>query len=173
MAGISKNSKEKGLLEKNGLYFLSGVLFTALILVFIGRRKISNKNNIAEKNTVVTEKEHSVKEKEPEFIIPDNLLEEAHEKLIEGKSSAFFAVLDSSLKKYLSMKFKVPAEELTKKRINEELDKCNVGLGTSIRLSNLMETIELNLYAPSSPINQQKEVYEKAAEVISLLNKQC
>ncbi len=77
------------------------------------------------------------------------------------------------LKKYLSAKFKVPAEELTKKRINEEMDKCNVGLGTSIRLSNLMENIELNLYAPPSSISHLKEVYEKASEVISLLDKQC
>ena len=80
----------------------------------------------------------------------------------------FISILDASLKKYLSAKFKVPAEELNKKRINEELDKCNVGLGTSLRLSSLMDNIELNLYAPPSHVNHLKEVYEKASEVISL-----
>ena len=36
-----------------------------------------------------------------------------------------------------------------------------------------MENIELNLYAPPSNINEMKEVYEKASEVVSLLDKQC
>ena len=76
------------------------------------------------------------------------------------------------LKKYLSAKFKVPAEELTKKRVIEELDKCNVGIGTSFLLSSLMEDLELNLYAPPSNVNHLKEVYEKASEVVSLLDKQ-
>ena len=66
----------------------------------------------------------------------------------------------------------MPTEELTKKRVIEELDKCNVGLGTSLRLSSLMENIELNLYTPPSDANHLKEVYEKASEVVSLLDKQ-
>ncbi|MDQ6903808.1 MAG: hypothetical protein M3139_12455, partial [Bacteroidota bacterium] len=85
---------------------------------------------------------------------------------------AFYSVLDNSFKKYLAWKFKVPAEELTKKRVTEELDKCNVGLGTSLRLSALMENIELNIYAPPSNANHLKEVYEQASEVVSLLDKQ-
>ncbi len=111
-------------------------------------------------------------ETKAEFVIPVNPLKEAHEKLMEENSAAFYHVLDASFKKYLSAKFKVPAEELTKKRMNEELDKCNVGLGTSLLLSSLMEDVEQNLYAPPSNANHLKEVYEKASEVISLLDKQ-
>ncbi len=92
---------------------------------------------------------------------------------MEENSPAFYHVLDVSLKKYLSAKFKVPPEELSRKRLSEELDNCNVGLGTSIRLNNLLENIEINLYAPPSNVNEMKQVYEKAAEVISLLDKQC
>jgi len=56
--------------------------------------------------------------------------------------------------------------------VNEELDKCNVGIGTSFLLSSLMEDLELNLYAPPSNVNHLKEVYEKASQVVSLLDKQ-
>ncbi len=56
--------------------------------------------------------------------------------------------------------------------MNEELDKRNVSLGTSLLLSSLMEDVELNVYAPPSNVNHLKKVYEKASEVISLLEKQ-
>ena len=49
--------------------------------------------------------------------------------------------------------------------------KCH-GVGTTLMLTSLLENIELNLYAPLSPTNQMQEVYEKASEVISLLDKQ-
>jgi len=84
----------------------------------------------------------------------------------------FINVLDTSLKKYLSGKFKVPVEDLTKKRLSEELDRCNVGLGTSLMLNSLIEEVEINLYAPPSTTNHLKKVFEKAAEVVSLLDKQ-
>ena len=85
---------------------------------------------------------------------------------------AFYRTLDTSLKNYLAAKFKVPANELSKKRLNEELDKCNVSLGTSLMLSSLMDEVELNLYAPPSNVNQLNSVFEKASEVVSLLDKQ-
>ena len=116
--------------------------------------------------------EENLPKEEPAFVIPESPLEDAHLQLVNENSSAFYGTLDASLKKYLSAKFKVPAEELNKKRINEEMDKRNVGLGTSLRLTSLMDTIELNLYAPASNIQHLKEVYEKASEVISLLDKQ-
>ena len=124
-------------------------------------------DQVAEKDDVKTETETKA-----EFVVPVNPLAEAHEKLMEEDSAEFYRVLDASFKKYLSARFKVPAEELTKKRLNEELDKRNVGLGTSLLLSSLMEDVEQNLYAPPSDANHLKEVYEKASEVLSLLNKQ-
>jgi hypothetical protein len=81
-------------------------------------------------------------------------------------------VLYVSLYKYLSEKLKVPVEELTKKKINESMDKCNVGVGTALLVNSLLEDIQLNLYAPVSSETQMQEVYEKASEVVSLLDKQ-
>jgi hypothetical protein len=80
--------------------------------------------------------------------------------------------LDASLKKYLSKKFQIPVNELSKKRLTEELDKCNVSLNTSLMLTSLLDEIEMNLYAPPSNANVLNNVFEKASEVVSLLDKQ-
>jgi len=159
------------IVEKYALYFIIGIISLAGIIFWI-----FNRNNTKKKSSIVTAEtdvhENKPVIEEPVFVIPESPLEEAHQQLVDENSAAFYRVLDASLKKYLSAKFKVPAEELNKKRINEELDKCNVGLGTSLRLTSLMDNIELNLYAPASNVNQLKEVYEKASEVVSLLDKQ-
>ena len=52
------------------------------------------------------------------------------------------------------------------------MDKCNVSLGTSLMLTSLMDEVEINLYAPPSNANQLNAVFEKASEVVSLLDKQ-
>ena len=114
----------------------------------------------------------SAAETADDFTIPESPLIEAHTKLMEGKETEFYMVLDASLKKYLAAKFKVPCEELTK-RLSEELDKRNVGLGTSIMLSSLLDEIEVNVYAPPSNSNHLQVVYERASEVVALLDKQC
>lgn len=167
-----QNTRGSGLvfIENYGLYLLAAVVILAILVFGFSQRKNTKKEfvetNLPAENTAQSEPEEK-------FIIPENPLEEAYEKLMQEDSRAFYNVLDVSLKKYLSAKFKVPLEEISRKRVSEELDNCNVGLGTSIRLSNLMENIELNLYAPPSNVNEMKQVYEKAAEVISLLDKQC
>jgi hypothetical protein len=169
---IAQNPQSASFLGKFGLYLLAIILLLAGIIFLLFQKNSSKKKTPLLKTETEKEPEANSVKPEPEFVIPENPLQKAHEKLIEENSIAFYSVLDASFKKYLSAKFKVPAEELTKKRLSEELDKCNVGLGTSLRLSSLMENIELNLYAPPSSVNQLKDVYEKASEVVSLLDKQ-
>ncbi|MDP4285460.1 MAG: BatD family protein [Bacteroidota bacterium] len=144
----------------------------ALLFIFYTKNKKKKIENDLEKNIKVDDIQNKTVEKEPEFIIPESPLLLAHEKLIAQDSVEFYHVLDVSLKRYLSAKFKVPADELTKKRLNEELDKCNVGLGTSHMLNSLLEEVEINLYAPPSNTNHLKSLFEKASEVVSLLDKQ-
>jgi len=180
--GIAKNS----LSGTSNAQFLStktelvaGVVLVALMIlvfIFVLMKKNKNKSDL-EKNVEVDDLKNeaetaSEKREEKKFIIPENPLTAAHEKLVSSDSSGFYHTLDSSLKKYLAAKFKVPANELSKKRINEELDKCNVSLGTSLMLTSLMDEVEINLYAPPSNANQLKAVFEKASEVVSLLDKQ-
>jgi hypothetical protein len=172
---VIQSPDETTFISNYGLYFAIGILLLAGLIFWRSQKNISRKKFEllkTGKNKIPGKEVEPEIEAKPEFVIPGNPLKEAHEKLMEQNSTAFYSVLDTSFKKYLSARFKVPAEELTKKRLNEELDKYNVGLGTSLLLSSLLEDVEQNLYAPPSNANHLKAVYEKASEVISLLDKQ-
>ncbi|MEO7315429.1 MAG: hypothetical protein ABIW47_09595, partial [Ginsengibacter sp.] len=97
---------------------------------------------------------------------------EAHEKLLAGNAHEFFAVLNCSMKKYLSGKLNIPLEEISRKKIQEEMDTHNVGVGTASMVCALFTEIEMNLY--SMPQQQHlQSAFEKASEVVALLDKQC
>jgi hypothetical protein len=157
-------------LTENSLYFIGGgVFFLAFAIVALIKSRRKNNNVVLPKTNQYNYQPDPVEE--PLFTIPANPLAEAEKKLAKG-SNDFYKVLDVALDKYFSKKLQVPVEELTKKKINERMDKCNVGVGTTLLVNSLLEDIELNLYAPISSTTQMNEVYEKASEVISLLDKQ-
>ena len=151
-------------------YWLVGAALVLLagVLVFARKKKFVRK---ASPNVAATDK--PVVEKEPAaFVIPENPLLAAHEKMRGGEAKEFYQVLAMSLKTYLAGKFGIPQEEMSRKRLFEELDRCNVGLHTTLLLTKLHEAIELNLYAHSADGEQLQAVYEDAAELVSLLDKQ-
>lgn len=162
---------ETDIWTKYGSYFIGGFALLAAFIFLTARKKSIEKKKRELLKTSLSDTVPA-EETENEFIIPQNPLIEAHAKLMDQNEIEFYNVLDVSLKKYLATKFKVPAEELTKKRLNEELDKCNVGLGTSLMLFSLLDEIELNVYAPPTNSNHLQNVYEKASEVVALLDKQ-
>jgi len=151
-----------------GIIFVIGIIF---LIIFLMIKKNRNKDDL-EREIKVDDLKNEAGEVAEEFIIPESPLLAAHEKLKQQDSKGFYHTLDTSLKNYLSLKFKVPANELSKKRLTEELDKCNVSLNTSLMLTSLMDEIEINLYAPASNASELNHVYEKASEVVSLLDKQ-
>jgi len=181
--GVSKNSYAKNsgnneesnheLLSKRTEFIGGIVLILGIILLIILSIIKKNKNkDLLETKIKLDDLKNEKEEKEKEFKIPENPLLKAHEKLVAHDSKAFFYTLDSSLKNYLAAKFKVPANELTKRRLTEELDKCNVSLNTSLMLTSLLDEVEINLYAPPGNTNHLNAVFEKASEVVSLLEKQ-
>jgi hypothetical protein len=172
---------EVNIFKEYTLYFILAILLIGGVVFWQFRKNAVNKkyltataprSNPAKNDSEQKDSENKIEKPASEFLIPENPLQEAHDKLIEENSVGFYTILHSSLKKYLGAKLKVPAEDITKKRLNEELDKYNVGLGTSLRLSSLIDEIELNLYAPPSNANHLKDVYERASEVVALLDKQ-
>ena len=166
-----KNAPAKSFFQDNPLLMIitgSGILLLIAILFY--RNKKQKEQLIPDKNKAIKSEINQIPNKE--FIIPENPLLAAHEKLMKGDSAGFYRTLDVSLKNYLAAKFNIPIEEISKKRLYEELDRCNVGLSTSLMLTKLQEDIELNLYARPASQNELKAVFEKASEVISLLDKQ-
>ncbi|MEO8822711.1 MAG: BatD family protein [Ginsengibacter sp.] len=175
----SSNSSDASNFISSRTEIIIGIILVGLVvfaILFVLMKRNKNKDEL-EKNIEVDDlkneaKTLSVEKEKQNFIIPENPLIAAHEKLVEQDSAGFYHTLDASLKKYLAAKFKMPASELSKKRLNEELDNCNVSLGTSLMLTSLMDEVEINLYAPPSNVNQLNSVFEKASEVVSLLDKQ-
>ena len=151
-----------------GMYAAGPVILLSALLILFARRKAHKKaDGLNIKNNNAEEPKPS-----EDFVIPVNPLAETEQKLTEGNVGDFYKVLDVELHKYLSEKLNIAAEDLTHKKINERMDKCNVGVGTSLLVNSVLEDIEVNLYAPISTETQMQEVYEKASEAVSLLEKQ-
>ncbi len=169
-------------IDVNLFYFIAALLLFCVLLFFFIKNKRAKKDvvtaeNQSEKDTYVKPPK-SFRNYQPDpveeeaFILPLNPLADAQEKLLGSDSQTFYKVLDVSLYKYLAEKLKVPVGELTKKKINERMDKCSVGVGTTLLVNSLLEEIQLSLYAQIYSETKMQEVYDKANEVVSLLDKQ-
>lgn len=126
-----------------------------------------------DKKKEATLKPEAVAVEEPTIILPPappkNYLEKAATLLGED-STAFYTELNSALKDYLSDILKLPAATLTKKIIAEELDRKNVSTTTVIKLQDVMNDIELQLYTPFADREKMKELYDEAAATLQLLD---
>lgn len=151
----------------SGVILIAGIFLLALVLFF---RKRNKEDDLSTK--IQLDEIRNRKEEEESFEIPENPLLSAHEKLLAEDSPGFYAALNNSLKNYLAKKLNVPTEEITKKRISERLDECNVGVGTVRLAESLMDDIDLHLYGGHAHLGQMRSVYERAGELLSLLNKQ-
>ncbi|MEO9211319.1 MAG: BatD family protein, partial [Ginsengibacter sp.] len=183
----SNSLKNHNLLNKtspnnhNGSYFgnfnieilaLIGLLILIVVFILFAKFKRANHIEQLEKEKQLDELKNKWEKAQSEFTIPENPLLGAHEALMRKDSKQFFQVLHTSFKKYLSVKLNIPLIEMNKKTLNEKLDSCNVGIRTSFLLNDLLEEIELNLYAKPAEYSSLDHIYEKAGEVVSLLNKQ-
>ena len=153
---------------------IAGLLFSGLLIFWLVKRKKQPQVQFANSNVAMpVEVEDSVPEIKAETqVVSEHPLDELEEKLTANDAAGFYSCLNTSLRNYLSAKLKIPEEELSRKKISENLDNCNVGVGTSIILDSLLQDIEMHLYAPTENQKMQ-EVFEKATEVVSLLEKQC
>lgn len=108
---------------------------------------------------------------EPEVIaMPEkNYLENAA-MLLNGDSADFYKELNTALKEYLADLLQRPVATLNKKTITDELDKKNVSTGTVIQLQQLLNSIEMQLYAPFAEKEKMHQLYNEAAELTELLN---
>jgi hypothetical protein len=98
-----------------------------------------------------------------------NWLEKAEEQLHTGNSTVFYNELNYALKSYLSRKLNLPIETINKKSITEQLDKKNISINTSIQLQQVMNEVELQLYAPFAEKEKMQELFNGTAAIIQLL----
>ncbi len=99
-----------------------------------------------------------------------NPLAAAEECLQHSDGSLFYSLLNIGLKNYLSKKLALPAEELNRKNIAEQLDVKGISNETSVELQKLLDEIEWQLYTPFADNEQMKSMYERTNDLVQLMN---
>jgi|GEM_PF-667623 len=156
------------LLERFKWVIISGFALLVVLAIWLNKtmQTKESKDQLTDINSQVEEPVTD------EMVLKKHPLSAVEEVLSGNDPQLFYSTLNCSLRNYLSDKLNVPAEQLSRKRINEMLDRNNVGIGTSLILCSLLENIEKSLYAPVIATSQIEDDFEKANEVISLLEKQ-
>ncbi len=139
------------------------------LIIWLKKEKKNERKNIA---SIALEQKNNADDKPVEEIMlaQQNPLALAEDILYRGDGKAFYVELNLAFKNYLSKKLSIPAEELSKKNISEQLDKRGVTNETAVQLHQLMDEIEWQLYTPFTESEKMKAVYEKANELVQLLN---
>lgn len=152
----------------NRRWMASAVAFLIALGLLFWLKRDKRKDEKAQEEAAAA----AAKNPEPEIPLPvkeeKNYLENAYN-LLPGTSTAFYKELNDALKDYLSDRLQMPAATLNKKTITEELDKQNVSTDTVIKLQELMNAIELQLYTPFASQEKMQQLYDEAADMIQLL----
>lgn len=88
-----------------------------------------------------------------------------------GNKDSFYIALERALHNYLKAKLKIETSEFSKDKITELLGKKEIEINTIQSFIALLENCEAARYSPFSDVQMQAD-YEKASEVISLMDKQ-
>lgn len=88
-----------------------------------------------------------------------------------GNKESFYVALERALHNYLKAKLKLETSEFSKDKISELLTKKNIEETTIVEFIGLLKNCEAARYSPFSNV-QMKADYDKASEVISIMDKQ-
>ena len=88
-----------------------------------------------------------------------------------GNKEAFYIALEKALHNYLKAKLKIETSEFSKDKITALLTEKTVDEGTKEGFIGLLKNCEMARYSPFSDVQMQQD-YDKAAEVISYMDKQ-
>ncbi len=125
-----------------------------------------------EKIKLALDEEKNLDEKPVDEIIEgqQNPLQFAEECLQREDCKLFYTHLNQGLKNYLSKKFAIPAEDLNRKNIAEQLDTKGISIETTVQLQKFIDEIEWQLYTPFADTEKMRSMYERAHDLIQLLN---
>ncbi|WP_291865442.1 BatD family protein [Maribacter sp.] len=88
-----------------------------------------------------------------------------------GNKDAFYVALEKALHNYLKAKLKIETSEFSKDKIQVLLNEKEVDSSSIERFIHLLTNCESARYSPFSNVQMQQD-YDKASEVISLMDKQ-
>ena len=173
IAGNNTMSKDNFLSRffSNRLRVVSLVAMLIIIglIVWLKRDTKKEKQGIAAMQSaeVIVDAEKPVEEI---LMAQQHSLETTEQSLQHNDAAVFYTRLNMELKTYLSKKLSLPLEELNRKNISEKLDAKGISNETSVELQKLMDEIEWQLYTPFADNEKMKTMYEKANDLIQLMN---
>lgn len=132
-------------------------LLMSLILFFILSKKTKENANI-----------EFVKNKRANKLAQKRL-KLAQKLLTEGKKDQFYEEVLKAVWSYLSDKLTIPAAELTKIRIEDELISKGVNVDAVHQITEILNTCEFARYAPNSGQQEMGNLYSEAIAAISNL----
>jgi hypothetical protein len=143
---------------------ISALLIVLVLFYWSNRKKNKQADTIGEEQT-------------PQQSVLNNNMEEhknylclSEEKLLQHDSKGFYEALHKEVRQFLSAYFHILPEEINKKRIAEELDKKGISIGAAIKIQQLMDHIEWQLYTPVHANAQLEESFANAKEMIYSLD---
>ncbi len=148
-------------------------LFTVLIIIslIVWLKRDTKKEQKVNATLYVQEKEIAYEKPFEEIIeAQQHPLAMAEECLHREDSNLFYTQLNLGLKDYLSKKFSISAEELNRKNIAGQLDAKGISIETSVQLQELIDEIELHVYTPLADNEKMKDMYERAHDLVQLMN---
>lgn len=139
------------------------------LIVWLKRDTKKEKEVIAEAQA---KEEMIEEEKLVEEILTEqqNPLALSEESLQRNDAALFYTQLNQELKSYLSKKLLLPAEELNRKNITEQMDAKGISNETSVQLQTLIDEIQWQLYTPFADNEKMKDIYERTNDLIQLIN---
>lgn len=154
-------------------------LFAVLIilgLVFWLKRDRKKENQVSEKLVAKELKivaANKIAEEDPveEFLLAqDNPLVLAEECLQQDDANLFYTQLNLGLKNYLVKKLGIAVQDLSRKNIAEQIDLKGISNETSVKLQELIDEVEWQLYTPMTNHEKMKGMYERAHDLIQMIN---
>jgi hypothetical protein len=145
------------------------------VLIIIGlivwlKRDTKKEKQIAD----AVQAEEKIKEEETlaEEILPaqQNPLALAEECLHREDAKLFYTHLNQGLKNFLAKKLALPAENLNRKNIAEQLDAKGISNETAVELQKLIDEIEWQLYTPYADKEKMKTMYDRVSDLLQLMN---
>jgi len=88
-----------------------------------------------------------------------------------GDSKQFYVSLEKALHNYLKARLKIETSEMNKDNIQSLLEGKSVSEEAISKFKEVLKTCDMARYTPST-LQTMKEDYEKASEIISLIDKQ-
>lgn len=99
-------------------------------------------------------------------------LKQAGDYLHGNLPSAYYEELHKAMLGYVSDKLSMPASDLSKEKISEELASRGVSASTSDELISIIDACEFARYAPNAEMSEMENQYNNAVKVISDLESQ-